>query len=58
VRTRKTCCYWRQIGLVTASEVLAVAEEVFGDRLDTAARFFVEELFGGDVGPSTRSPGG
>lgn len=29
-----------------APEVLAVAEEVFGDRLDAAARFFVEELFG------------
>jgi len=25
--------------------VLALAEEVFGDRLDAAARFFVEELF-------------
>ncbi len=28
-----------------AEEVLAVATEVFGDRLDPAARFFVEELF-------------
>lgn len=37
----------REIGLATAVEVLAVAEEVFGDRLDTAARFFVEELFDG-----------
>jgi len=26
--------------------VLAVAEETFGDRLDAAARFFVEEIFG------------
>jgi hypothetical protein len=48
----------RQIGLVTASEVLAVAEEVFGDRLDTAARFFVEELFGGDAGPGTSNSRG
>lgn len=30
----------------TAAEVLAIAEDVFGDRLNTAARFFVEELFG------------
>ncbi len=37
----------REIGLGTAAEVLAVAEEVFGDRLETAARFFVEELFRG-----------
>jgi len=48
----------RQIGLVTASEVLAVAEEVFGDRLDTAARFFVEELFGGDADPGTSNSRG
>jgi len=34
----------RELGLPTAAEVLAVAEEVFGDRLDPAARFFVEEL--------------
>jgi Nucleotidyltransferase of unknown function (DUF6036) len=34
-----------ELGLASASEVLAVAEEVFGDRLDPAARFFVEELF-------------
>lgn len=34
-----------QLGIDTAGEVLAVAEEVFGERLDTAARFFVEELF-------------
>lgn len=31
--------------LTTADDVLAVAEEVFGDRLDAAARFFVEEVF-------------
>ncbi|MGH2782051.1 MAG: DUF6036 family nucleotidyltransferase [Thermoleophilaceae bacterium] len=35
-----------ELGLHTGAEVLALAEEVFGDRLDTAARFFVEELFG------------
>jgi len=34
-----------ELGLHTASEVLAVAEETFGDRLDPAARFFVEEIF-------------
>jgi hypothetical protein len=34
----------RELGLRTADEVLAVAEEVFGDRLEIAARFFVEEL--------------
>lgn len=34
-----------QLGLTTAADVLAVAEEVYGDRLDAAARFFVEELF-------------
>lgn len=31
-------------GLTTAAEVLTVAGEVFGDRLDAAARFFVEEV--------------
>ena len=36
-----------QLGLKTAAEVLAVAAEVYGDRLDPAARFFVEELFAG-----------
>lgn len=35
----------RELRLERADEVLAVAEEVFGDRLDAAARFFVEELF-------------
>jgi hypothetical protein len=34
----------RELGLSTAEEVLEVAEEVYGDRLDAAARFFVEEL--------------
>jgi len=36
-----------QLGLTTAAEILAVASEVYGDRLDPAARFFVEELFPG-----------
>ncbi|MEO7442176.1 MAG: hypothetical protein ABIW46_01425, partial [Acidimicrobiales bacterium] len=33
------------LGLDKAEKVLAAATEVFGDRLDAAARFFVEELF-------------
>ncbi len=33
------------LGLLSAAGVLAAAEDVFGDRLDAAARFFVEELF-------------
>ena len=33
-----------ELGLSSAVEVLAVAEEVYGDRLEPAARFFVEEL--------------
>jgi len=35
-----------QLGLERADQVLAIAEETFGDCLDAAARFFVEELFG------------
>ena len=35
----------RELGLGGASEVLALAEAVYGDRLDVAARFFVEQLF-------------
>ena len=35
----------RELRLNTAAEVLAVAADVYGDRLDVAARFFVEELF-------------
>jgi hypothetical protein len=35
----------RTLELNSAEEVLAAATEVFGDRLDPAARFFVEELF-------------
>lgn len=34
-----------ELGLGAAGEVLAVAERTFGDRLDPAARFFVEQLF-------------
>jgi methylmalonyl-CoA mutase cobalamin-binding subunit len=34
-----------ELGLDRADQVLAVAERTFGDRLDPAARFFVEELF-------------
>ena len=33
------------LGLTTGTEVLATAEQVFGDRLDVAARFFVDQLF-------------
>jgi hypothetical protein len=36
-----------QLGLTTSAEVLDVATDVYGDRLDPAARFFVEELFPG-----------
>ena len=35
----------RELALSSAREVLALAEDVYGDRLDAAARFFVEELF-------------
>lgn len=35
----------RELHLSTADEVLAAAEATFGDRLEPAARFFVEELF-------------
>lgn len=34
------------LGLGSAHEVLEVAEERMGDRLDPAARFFVQEIFG------------
>lgn len=37
-----------ELGLERAKDILAVAEETFGDRLDPAARFFVEELFGAE----------
>jgi len=35
----------RELGLDAAVDVLAVAESVYGDRLDAAARFFVEQLY-------------
>lgn len=34
-----------ELGLETADEVLAIAERTYGDRLDPAARFFVEQVF-------------
>jgi hypothetical protein len=34
-----------ELDLERADAVLAVAEDAFGDRLDAAARFFVEEIF-------------
>lgn len=34
-----------ELGLERAEQVLAVAEETYGDRLDPAARFFVEQVF-------------
>lgn len=39
----------RELELTEAAAVLAVATEVYGDRLDAAARFFVEELFAGPL---------
>jgi hypothetical protein len=42
----------RELGLRTSSEVMAIAEEVHPDRLDAAARFFVEEVFADDEPPS------
>ncbi|MEX2195863.1 MAG: DUF6036 family nucleotidyltransferase [Thermoleophilaceae bacterium] len=36
-----------ELGLADAPAVLDVAEEVFGDRLDPAARFFVEQVLEG-----------
>jgi hypothetical protein len=37
-----------ELGLERADQVLAIAERSYGDRLDPAARFFVEELFGSE----------
>jgi hypothetical protein len=37
-----------ELGLTGAEEVLAIAERTYGDRLDPAARFFVEQIFGVD----------
>ena len=34
-----------ELGLESAEEVLTIAERTFGDRLDPAARFFVEQVF-------------
>jgi len=33
------------LGLSSAEEVLGLVEDVYGDRLDVAARFFVEQIF-------------
>lgn len=35
----------QELGLERADDVLRLAESVYGDRLDPAARFFVEQLF-------------
>lgn len=35
----------RELGVTHAEEVLAIAERTYGDRLDPAARFFVEQVF-------------
>jgi len=35
----------RELELKRSGEVLAVAERTYGDRLDPAARFFVEQVF-------------
>ena len=34
-----------ELGLTRAEEVLAIAERTYGDRLEPAARFFVEQVF-------------
>jgi hypothetical protein len=34
-----------ELDLEKADEVLAIAEQTYGDRLDPAARFFVEQVF-------------
>lgn len=34
-----------ELGLESAEEVLSMAERTYGDRLDPAARFFVEQIF-------------
>jgi hypothetical protein len=45
------------LGLDGAVDVLAVAEDVFGDRLDAAARFFVEAVFEPEGGQGDRTAG-
>jgi hypothetical protein len=37
----------QELGLERADQILAVAERTYGDRLDPAARFFVEQVFDG-----------
>ncbi len=37
-----------ELGLEGAEQVLAIAERTYGDRLDPAARFFVEQVFDAD----------
>lgn len=37
-----------ELGLQKVEEVLAIAERTYGDRLDPAARFFVEQVFGAE----------
>jgi hypothetical protein len=37
-----------ELGLTRAGDVLDIAERTYGDRLDPAARFFVEQLFDAD----------
>ena len=37
-----------ELGLTRAEDILAIAERTYGDRLDPAARFFVEQLFGAE----------
>ena len=34
-----------ELGLSTSAQILSVASDVYGERLDVAARFFVEQLF-------------
>jgi hypothetical protein len=38
-----------ELGLERADQVLAVAERTYGERLDPAARFFVEQIFDGEL---------
>lgn len=45
------------LGLTSAAEILALAEDVYGDRLAPAARFFVEELFPAETASEPDSDG-
>lgn len=38
-----------ELGLEDSDQVLAIATDVFGDQLDVAARFFVEQIFASDL---------